>query len=343
MQLGYWDANGTEYDYSDDFWVEGDYHLLPESPCINAGDPDFVAEPNETDLDGLPRVIGSRIDMGAYELNHQPVAVAGPNQVVYADHTGWAAVTLDGSASYDDDGQDLTYKWNWTIDGNTFTSEGTDGIVNMLDFAAFAKQWPQSENPFTDLSILTKAWLSTPASPNWNRQCDLASAGAVLTIELPVGEHTIELVVDDGIEESEPDYCTIEVIAPLQARLFCIPRSLNRKACYRGRLLALISMPPGIRKADIDLTEPLIFYPGQIESQRQFAFEFGRRRHRRTCVWASFNKSECIQHLKPGFNRVNVVGKLTSGRYYDAAGYLRLVPPKWWHHWPHFCHGKGRR
>ena len=59
VQPGYWDANGV--------WVEGDYHLLPDSPCIDAGDPNYIAEPNETDLDGKPRVIGGRIDMGAYE------------------------------------------------------------------------------------------------------------------------------------------------------------------------------------------------------------------------------------------------------------------------------------
>jgi len=43
--------------------------LLPSSPCIDAGDPNYVAEPNETDLDGKPRVIGGRIDMGAYEYS----------------------------------------------------------------------------------------------------------------------------------------------------------------------------------------------------------------------------------------------------------------------------------
>jgi predicted outer membrane repeat protein len=56
---GYWDANGV--------WIEGDYHLLPGSPCIDAGDPNYVDEPNETDLDGKPRVIDCQIDMGAYE------------------------------------------------------------------------------------------------------------------------------------------------------------------------------------------------------------------------------------------------------------------------------------
>jgi len=49
----------------------GDYHLQSLSPCINAGDPNYVAEPNETDLDGRPRVIGGRIDMGAYEATIQ--------------------------------------------------------------------------------------------------------------------------------------------------------------------------------------------------------------------------------------------------------------------------------
>ncbi|MBW8038646.1 MAG: right-handed parallel beta-helix repeat-containing protein [Planctomycetes bacterium] len=59
VQPGYWDANGV--------WVDGDYHILADSPCVDAGDPNYIAEPNETDLDGRPRVIGGRIDMGAYE------------------------------------------------------------------------------------------------------------------------------------------------------------------------------------------------------------------------------------------------------------------------------------
>jgi len=66
---GYWDANGTPDDRTDDFWVDGDYHLLPDSPCINAGDPSFVAEPNDVDMDGEARVMLGRVDMGADEFN----------------------------------------------------------------------------------------------------------------------------------------------------------------------------------------------------------------------------------------------------------------------------------
>ncbi|MHC4084123.1 MAG: right-handed parallel beta-helix repeat-containing protein [Planctomycetota bacterium] len=59
VELGYWDANER--------WIDGDYHLLSGSPCINTGDPNDVAAPNDMDLDGNSRIIGGQIDMGAYE------------------------------------------------------------------------------------------------------------------------------------------------------------------------------------------------------------------------------------------------------------------------------------
>lgn len=93
VQPGYWaDADDPniilEPDDENAVWVDGDYHLLRASPCLNAGDPNYVAEPSagripngycyfdpgsyiatssERDFDGEPRVIGSRVDMGAYE------------------------------------------------------------------------------------------------------------------------------------------------------------------------------------------------------------------------------------------------------------------------------------
>lgn len=73
---GYWDSNGTPDDPSDDFWVEGDYHLKSQvgrwnsatgnwdidstsSPCIDAGDPSIFVG-----LERFPN--GGRINMGAY-------------------------------------------------------------------------------------------------------------------------------------------------------------------------------------------------------------------------------------------------------------------------------------
>ncbi|UCF42466.1 MAG: hypothetical protein JSV99_07635 [Planctomycetota bacterium] len=55
----YYDVNGT--------WIGRDFRLLPNSPCIDAGEPNYMPQPGETDLDGNPRVSGYAIDMGAYE------------------------------------------------------------------------------------------------------------------------------------------------------------------------------------------------------------------------------------------------------------------------------------
>ncbi len=64
IQGGY---NGLGNIDEDPMFVD-DFHLGDNSPCIDSGDPDFVPEPNETDLDGDPRVVNGRVDMGADEF-----------------------------------------------------------------------------------------------------------------------------------------------------------------------------------------------------------------------------------------------------------------------------------
>jgi hypothetical protein len=59
VQSGHWDETGV--------WAEGDYHLAAGSPCIDAGDSDYLIDPNETGIEGHPRIISGRVDMGAYE------------------------------------------------------------------------------------------------------------------------------------------------------------------------------------------------------------------------------------------------------------------------------------
>ncbi|MHC4687940.1 MAG: choice-of-anchor Q domain-containing protein, partial [Planctomycetota bacterium] len=87
---GYWDVNGTPDDANDDVWIDGDYHLLPYSHCINAGDPNYIAGPNETDLDGNPRVICGRIDMGAYEFQGPRLLFVDDDAAGNNDGSSWA-------------------------------------------------------------------------------------------------------------------------------------------------------------------------------------------------------------------------------------------------------------
>jgi hypothetical protein len=78
---GRWDPNGAPDDPTDDTWLDGDYHLLPNSPCIDAGDPNFVPDPNhpQTDFYGGPRLTGARIDIGADEYSKYSGGTGEPN------------------------------------------------------------------------------------------------------------------------------------------------------------------------------------------------------------------------------------------------------------------------
>lgn len=44
-----------------------DYHLSPDSPCIDAGNPEYDLASNPTDLDGSSRKFGAAVDLGAHE------------------------------------------------------------------------------------------------------------------------------------------------------------------------------------------------------------------------------------------------------------------------------------
>ena len=61
-ELGNFDADPQFVDPNN-----GDYHLLPTSPCVNAGAPSYSVGPGVTDLDGNPRLQRGRVDVGCYE------------------------------------------------------------------------------------------------------------------------------------------------------------------------------------------------------------------------------------------------------------------------------------
>ncbi|GAG11292.1 unnamed protein product, partial [marine sediment metagenome] len=113
---GYWDTNETPSDLTDDIWVNGDYHLSPGSPCIDAGsnlgvdidkvdlDGDGITnEPVPLDIDGYPRFTDDPntpdsgvyftpefpiVDMGAYEYpGREPIEgdINGDGKVDFKD------------------------------------------------------------------------------------------------------------------------------------------------------------------------------------------------------------------------------------------------------------------
>jgi beta propeller repeat protein/parallel beta-helix repeat protein len=102
------DLNGN---ISQDPLLEDDYHIHTDSPCRDAGDPDYIPYSWQRDIDGEYTVMGECTDIGADEVtaNVRPVADAGENQ--YLDSIT-EQVSLDGSGSYDPDASGIiTFQW----------------------------------------------------------------------------------------------------------------------------------------------------------------------------------------------------------------------------------------
>jgi len=226
--------------------------------------------------------------------NTAPVADAGPDQTAYAWIDGIAEVNLDGSSSFDEDGDELTYSWSWTIDANSYEANGV--------------------NP---------------------------------SIELPVGQHVISLIVNDGIVDSEPNEVNITVIGPIEANLCVMPKVLNCRS-NQPRITTVLRLPKGITKDQIDTNQPILLYPGEIEADKVWIIRgFDNKcRALRTTIFASFDKDDLMDAIpNNGLVELVVVGQLKTGQYFLGTDNIRVICPghrprhRPWcdHRWNRFC------
>jgi hypothetical protein len=154
--------------------ANNDFHLLPGSPCINTGNPTGNYS-GQLDIDGEPRVIGGRVDMGCDETNFNNYPIAGicQGQRLF-DWEGpfGAGITLDGSCSSDLD-----------------SSPGTNDDIEYFD-------WYRVDpcNPDIEVSL---------------------GSGPIIDCNLPVGEHTIVLEVIDHAGACDTNEVMITVLYPV--------------------------------------------------------------------------------------------------------------------------------
>ncbi len=223
----------------------------------------------------------------------RPLAEAGPDQTVYAWIDGIAELILDGSGSYDDDNDTLTYHWTWTIDGNDYEENGVKP-----------------------------------------------------TIELPVGEHVISLIVNNGTVDSEPNEVNITVIGPIEANLCVMPRVLNCRS-FQPRIMTIMRLPKGITKEQIDTNEPILLYPGEVEADwtwisRRFD---NKCRDWSTTILALFDKDDLMDAIPDkGQVELVVVGQLKTGQYFFGSDTVTVIcPGNWPWHRPWYNHRWDRR
>jgi predicted outer membrane repeat protein len=102
--------------------------LLPGSPAIDAGDPNFTAPPNfDQRGPGFVRVVHGRVDIGAFEVQNPPPVVnpGGPYSINEGD-----TLKLNGDGTNDPDGDTLSF--SWTING---VANAATGVVPSLTYA----------------------------------------------------------------------------------------------------------------------------------------------------------------------------------------------------------------
>jgi beta propeller repeat protein len=232
---------------------QNDYHLLPESPCITAGDPAFAAAPGQTDMDGDPRVYAVRVDIGADEYIGyvRPVADAGADVHIAAP----GPVTLDGSGSffYDPCGVKLysweqqsgapvmlsdpeaakptfmaesygEYRFELVVSDDEYDSEPDEVVVMVGNEPPVADAGPSkavnapsrvtldgtgSYDP-DPIDVLAYAWRQLEGPPATLKDADTATPYFDCTEE---GLYVFELIVSDGMAQSEPDVVRIATVS----------------------------------------------------------------------------------------------------------------------------------
>jgi len=119
VNLGYWNDANTPADPNDDFFVTGNYHLLPTSNCIDIGDNNSATGP--TDIDGEHRIFNDIVDMGADEVITNPIDLNNDGIVDYLE----LAVLTD----------------EWLQSSGLQTDFYNDDFIDFADFAILAEQW----------------------------------------------------------------------------------------------------------------------------------------------------------------------------------------------------------
>ncbi len=226
------------------------YHLDPSSPCVSAGDPNFVPQPGETDIDGDPRIYALRIDIGADEhVGYvKPLADAGDDHHILTP----GPVTLDGTDSYFSDPVGVTsFQWTQTLGEQVQLDDVT---AAQPTFTPSAEGWYKFELVVADGqytsgpdTVLVVVGNERPVANAGSDQLWEAPGGVMLdgsassdadppdeltytwtqlegpTVELIEGSSSMpyflseepgvfvfQLVVNDGFVDSEPDVVKVE-------------------------------------------------------------------------------------------------------------------------------------
>jgi len=103
-----------------------DYHLRWSSPCIDRGDPGITNDPNESDIDGEPRVVADRIDIGCDEVGPKQADFSRDGIINFGDYS--TLIRSFGTGPADP---------NWSILADLYE----DNRIDCNDLLVFTNDW----------------------------------------------------------------------------------------------------------------------------------------------------------------------------------------------------------
>lgn len=209
----------------------------------------FVDNPSKPDTGvGTPPIVDRGAYEWGSMAGNAPVADAGSDISAQAGSSGNAFVTLDGSGSYDPGGQPLQYAWSWKIGNTSYDATGPSPTIQLpigqhfIQLVVF-NGTAYSQPDYVTVNVQQQGGLKPVAHAGQDQTVSAGSSGLATvqmdgsasydpsgrplsytwtwnlgtqsgmnpSIQLPVGVHTIQLVVSNGLQLSNPDYVIVTV------------------------------------------------------------------------------------------------------------------------------------
>ncbi len=159
-----------------------------------------------------------------------------------------------------------------------------------------------------------------PLTYAWYRAGVLVSSLPQFTMDLPLGEHVLTLIVNDGRLNSAPDEVLARVSRPAATQAMVSPEQMVRRTSVP--IQALAALPKGKRTTDFDATQPLLLLPGNIKAVAQSVFPWF---HGQVLVLARFNRADLMAAVPTnGVTQVTVIGRLKDGTYFSGSDSVNI-------------------
>jgi hypothetical protein len=134
--------------------------------------------------------------------------------------------------------------------------------------------------------------------------------------------------VDHNGKLPDFDMGAYEAVIRTEVNVWIVPRTINRRSRL-PKILAVVRLPEGVGKDEIELDKPLMLYPGCIKATPQYVVQSGRRGSQTTIIFAFFDKTKLMEAVTDnGRVQLRVFGIFETGQYFYGTDKITLISPR---------------